>query len=88
MQKESDLVQIDCDGHIIHGSENSTDKDVLYFILDPHPFPSFQECSVFCRSVNIIENGKEIEENRNVALVRDGIIVKIYKGTNQILNYY
>ena len=52
-----------------HGSEDSVDCDVLY-IADS--LPSQQECAAFCSA--------DRSENRNLAVVSDGVVSACYKG--------
>ena len=59
----------------IHGSEDSTDLDVLYIVDE---LPDKAECKRFCSS--------DPSENRNVATVSDGVITSVYKGTVDELN--
>lgn len=59
----------------IHGSEDSTDLDVLYIVDE---LPDKAECKRFCSA--------EPSENRNVATVSDGVITSVYKGTVDELN--
>lgn len=58
----------------IHGSEDSLDLDVIYIFDD---MPLFKECQNFC---------SDKIENRNIAIVKNGIIVDCYKGTIDELN--
>ncbi|KAG2393141.1 hypothetical protein C9374_009718 [Naegleria lovaniensis] len=62
---------IEYDGYLVHGSENSNDRDVLYYILDPKPFPSFQQCSEFCRTVKININHDDDEANSSSLVPND-----------------
>ena len=59
----------------IHGSEDSTDLDVLYIVDE---LPDKAECKRFCSA--------DPSENRNVATVSDGVITSVYKGTVDELN--
>lgn len=59
----------------IHGSEDSTDLDVLYIVDE---LPDKAECKRFCSA--------DSSENRNVATVSDGVIASVYKGTVDELN--
>jgi hypothetical protein len=59
----------------IHGSEDSTDLDVLYIVDE---LPDKAECKRFCSA--------DPSENRNVATVSDGVIASVYKGTVDELN--
>ncbi|MCK9575614.1 MAG: hypothetical protein WC979_01100 [Candidatus Pacearchaeota archaeon] len=54
----------------IHGSGDSLDIDVFY-VFDK--LPSFQECKEFCDSSK--------EENRNIIVIKDGMVTDCYKGT-------
>ena len=49
-----------------HGSEDSVDNDVIYITDSP---PSFRDAQFFCAG------GKEVGENRNIAVIRGGIVV-------------
>ena len=53
----------------IHGSADSTDLDVVYVFEE---IPPFEECQLFCRS--------DPKENRNIIVVRDGIVTYSFKG--------
>ncbi len=53
----------------VHGSSDSVDCDVLY-ITDR--LPTMQECAVFCSA--------DRSENRNLAVVSDGVVSACYKG--------
>ncbi len=59
---------------LVHGSEDSTDLDVLY-IFDEKP--SFRECQRFCADKT---------ENRNIIVVRDGVVVECFKGLPDEVN--
>lgn len=61
--------------YYIHGSEDSTDKDII-FVFDA--LPSFQECKRFC-------DGRGIE-NGNIVVIKDGVIVSAYKGSVDEVN--
>ncbi|KAL9658351.1 hypothetical protein ABK040_015671 [Willaertia magna] len=80
------------DGYLIHGSENSTDKDVLYFILEnnhPNYFPTYQQCNRFCQTPknSLQEEDDNKIENRNICYInKDGFITKIYKGLEDEAN--
>jgi hypothetical protein len=58
----------------IHGSEDSTDLDVIYVVDE---LPSLQECKTFC---------SDKEENRNLITVENGIVTSVYKGTQDEVN--
>jgi hypothetical protein len=58
----------------IHGSEDSTDLDVIYVVDE---LPSLQECKTFC---------SDKEENRNLITVENGIVTSVYKGTPDEVN--
>ena len=58
----------------IHGSEDSTDMDVIYVVDE---LPSLQECKTFC---------SDKEENRNLITVENGIVTSVYKGTPDEVN--
>jgi hypothetical protein len=60
----------------VHCSEDSTDIDVLYIIDE---LPDFQTCKNFC---DMNPDG----ENRNLAVIRDGVITECYKGSPDELN--
>lgn len=53
-----------------HGSKDSLDKDV-YYVFDS--LPSFNESKTFCCESK--------DENRNIIVIKDGIVVDCYKGT-------
>jgi hypothetical protein len=57
-----------------HGSKDSLDKDMLY-VFDE--MPSFKECQEFC---------SDKEENRNIIVVKDGIVTNCFKGTVDEIN--
>ena len=66
----------------IHGSEDSTDTDVIY-VFDE--LPNTVECKRFC-------DGNE-NENGNIIVVKDGIVSSAYKGSvdevnNSLFNTY
>ncbi|KAL9653980.1 hypothetical protein ABK040_014189 [Willaertia magna] len=65
--------------YIIHGSKDSLDKDIIYFLTYPNNLPSPSICFKFCR-----EN-KEIE-NRNLIVVNNNIIINCFKGTSDAIN--
>lgn len=58
----------------IHGSEDSLDIDVHYAFNE---MPSFNECQEFC---------SDKDENRNIIVVKDGIVVDCFKGTTDEIN--
>ena len=58
----------------IHGSEDSTDLDVIYVVDE---LPSLQECKTFC---------SDKEENMNLITVENGIVTSVYKGTPDEVN--
>ena len=58
----------------IHGSEDSTDLDVIYVVDE---LPPLQECKVFC---------SDKIENRNIITIEDGIVTSVYKGTTDEVN--
>lgn len=67
----------------IHGSEDSTDVDVVYVVDE---IPSLSEAKAFC-------SPDDKKENRNLIVVKDGIVTDCYKGTvdeinNSLLNTY
>lgn len=59
----------------IHGSENSTDVDVVY-VFDE--LPPLNECKKFCSA--------DPTENRNIITISDGIVTNCYKGTIDEIN--
>jgi hypothetical protein len=58
----------------IHGSEDSLDVDVFY-VFDK--LPTFRECQEFC---------SDKEENRNIIVVKNGVVIDCYKGTIDEIN--
>lgn len=58
----------------IHGSGDSTDVDVIYVV---DVLPSLQECKRFC---------SDKEENRNLCVVKNGVVTECYKGTPDEVN--
>lgn len=58
----------------IHGSEDSTDCDVIY-VFDK--MPSLQWCKTYC---------SDNDENRNICVVKNGIVTECYKGTPDEVN--
>ena len=59
----------------IHGSADSTDLDVVYVF---ETMPSFEECQIFCRS--------DPKENRNIIVVKEGIVNACFKGIPDEMN--
>lgn len=59
----------------IHGSKNSIDTDVHYVF---EKLPSLTECKTFCSSNPI--------ENRNIIIIKNGIVTECYKGTPDEVN--
>jgi len=59
----------------IHGSEDSTDVDIFY-VFDE--LPSKQECKKFCSA--------DPSENRNIIVIKDGVVTACYKGTPDEVN--
>lgn len=59
----------------IHGSEDSTDLDVIY-ITDR--IPDMKDCPLFCNS--------DPAENRNIAVIENGVISWCYKGFTDEVN--
>lgn len=59
----------------IHGSADSIDLDTVYVFEE---MPSFQQCQQFCRSEDI--------ENRNIIVIRDGIVADCFKGLADEVN--
>ena len=58
----------------IHGSEDSTDCDVIY-VFDQ--MPSLQWCKTYC---------SDKDENRNICVVKNGVVTECYKGTPDEVN--
>ncbi|MNJ90254.1 hypothetical protein D3C87_78490 [compost metagenome] len=58
----------------IHGSEDSLDVDVLYVFEE---MPTFTECQKFCSNE---------EENRNIVVVKNGVVKDCFKGTIDEIN--
>ena len=73
-----DVLEQNIIGYYVHGSEDSTDRDICY-ILDH--IPSFQEAKEFCA------NGNE-EDNRNVIHIdsKNGIVDWVFKGSTDEVN--
>lgn len=59
----------------IHGSEDSLDTDIYYVINE---LPSFSECRAFCSSNK--------EENRNLIVIKKGIVIDCFIGTIDEIN--
>jgi hypothetical protein len=59
----------------IHGSSDSTDVDVMYMFDE---IPCKEDASRFCSDNTL--------ENKNIAVVRDGVVVYCYKGTADEVN--
>lgn len=59
----------------IHGSEDSLDVDV-YYVFDE--LPEFSECRRFC--------SEDKDENRNIIVIRDGIVSECFIGTVDEIN--
>lgn len=77
-------------GFNIFGSEDSIDFDVMYFLDE---IPSVAECKQFEAELVQTFPIKDKKANVNFAVVRDGVIVDVYKGTpdecnNCILHTY
>lgn len=53
----------------VHGSPDSRDLDVVYIVDE---MPPLGECPAFCSA--------DPMENRNLAVIRDGVIVECFKG--------
>lgn len=53
----------------IHGSQDSIDCDVVYIVDE---MPTAQDCAAFCSA--------DPSENRNLAVVRNGIVEQCFKG--------
>ncbi|MDF2533916.1 MAG: hypothetical protein K0R18_73 [Bacillales bacterium] len=58
----------------VHGSEDSLDLDVFYVF---ESMPTFVECQKFC---------SDKEENRNIIVVKEGIVSQCFKGTIDEIN--
>lgn len=61
--------------YYIHGSEDSTDRDIIYVF---ESLPSFQECKSFCDGQGA--------NNGNIVVIKDGIIASAYKGSIDEVN--
>jgi hypothetical protein len=61
--------------YYIHGSEDSTDKDIIY-VFDE--LPSLAECKAFC-------DGRGIE-NGNIVVIKNGVIASSFKGSIDEVN--
>lgn len=61
--------------YYIHGSEDSTDRDIIYVF---ERIPSFQECKSFCDGQGA--------NNGNIVVIKDGVIVSAYKGSIDEVN--
>ena len=59
----------------IHGSEDSLDLDV-YYVFDK--LPEFSECRRFC--------SENKDENRNIIVIKDGIVTDCFIGTIDEIN--
>ena len=59
----------------VHGSQDSTDLDVVY-VMDE--LPPFVECQRFCSADPL--------ENRNIIVIRDGIVAACFKGLPDEVN--
>lgn len=59
---------------LVHGSEDSEDLDVVHFF---HTKPSLRECQEFCA---------QTDENRNIAVIQNGIVVECFKGLPDEVN--
>jgi hypothetical protein len=59
----------------IHGSEDSTDVDVVYVVDE---LPDKAECKRFC--------SEDPNENRNLITIKDGAVSEVYKGTIDEVN--
>lgn len=60
----------------IHGSEDSTDVDVIYIV---DALPEFKECKQFC-------DADREHENRNLAVIKNGVVTEVYKGSPDEVN--
>lgn len=70
----------------IFGSENSTDLDVLVFLNE---LPSLEVCKKLCENFDeLIESRYEYNKkvNSNLAIVKDGIITMVFKGSDGEVN--
>jgi hypothetical protein len=65
---------MNCEKFIVHGSEDSTDHDVVYIFEKQ---PNFHEMIKFC---------SEKEENRNILILENGVVSSCFKGTPDELN--
>lgn len=61
--------------YYIHGSEDSTDRDIIYVF---ESLPSFQECKSFCDGQGA--------NNGNIVVIKDGVIASAYKGSIDEVN--
>lgn len=61
--------------YYIHGSEDSTDRDIIYVF---ERIPSFQECKSFCDGQGA--------NNGNIVVIKDGVIASAYKGSIDEVN--
>lgn len=59
----------------IHGSEDSTDTDVIYVVDN---LPDKAVCKQFC--------SEDKDENRNMITVEEGVVSSVYKGTVDEVN--
>lgn len=66
---------MECFYKIRFGSSDSLDDDVIYIV---DSIPNIVHCKQFCSS--------DPSENRNLAVIEDGIVVDQYKGTSDELN--
>jgi hypothetical protein len=65
--------------HVLFGSEDSTDYDIMVFVKK---IPSIQKCKELCKSYDerfsYYYVGRDV--NTNLAVIEDGVIVDVYKG--------
>lgn len=62
----------------VHGSEDSLDEDVVY-VVDHMP-ETIEECKEFCSAP------ERADENANMCEIKDGHVVRVFKGTPDELN--
>lgn len=62
-------------GKYVHGSADSLDKDVYYWVDD---LPDFQACKLWCDSKK--------DENANLITIKNGVVESVYKGTPDEVN--
>ncbi len=71
----------------IFGSKSSKDIDVMVIVddFDDNPYYELEKCKQFNSKLSIILNTTN-EINSNLAVVKDGIIIKVLKGTSDECN--